>query len=68
MALSRFIKGLDLENHDLSVGVSFSQLGDMTNLEWIRLDRTNIDQVPQEVFRLTKLKKLTLSHNQVRHW
>ena len=64
-ALSKFIKGLDLEHQDLSVGVSLSQLGDMTNLEWIRLDRTNIDEVPDELFKLNKLKKLSLSHNLV---
>lgn len=65
-ALNRFIKGLDLNDVDLSVGLQFSQLGDMTNLEWIRLDRTNLSDIPKEVLRLGKLKKLSLSHNQVR--
>jgi len=65
MSVAKFVRGLDLNEHSLNVGLALNGVGEMVNLEWIRLDHTKLSLIPEELFKLRKLKRLTLSNNQV---
>jgi len=52
-----FVRGIDLSKNDLHTGFP-SRIKSMTNLRWLRLDRSNLSKVPDEIATLSKLEHL----------
>jgi len=59
-----FVRGIDLSKNDLHTGFP-SRIKSMTNLRWLRLDRSNLSKVPDEIASLSKLEHLSLVKNKL---
>ncbi|XP_065660164.1 protein flightless-1 homolog isoform X2 [Hydra vulgaris] len=57
-----FVRGIDLSKNDFNNSFP-SRLISMTNLRWLRLDKSNLSKVPEEICQLTKLEHLSLVKN-----
>lgn len=57
-----FVRGIDLSKNDFYKGFP-SRIKSMSNLRWLRLDRSNLTKVPEEIGTLTKLEHLSLVKN-----
>ncbi|GBP33756.1 Protein flightless-1 [Eumeta japonica] len=76
-----FVRGVDFTNNDFSEDKFPDAIRYMTGLQWLRLDKTNLTEVPEELgkhnkvkssgipaelFRLEELTTLDLSHNRLK--
>ncbi|XP_057311886.1 protein flightless-1 homolog [Hydractinia symbiolongicarpus] len=57
-----FVRGIDLSKNDFHSSFP-SRITSMTNLRWLRVDRSNLTKVPPEIGNLTKLEHLSLVKN-----
>lgn len=58
-----FVRGVDFSRNDFSDGKFPSSVRLMTGLQWLKLDRSNLSQVPEELGNLMKLESLSLVRN-----
>ncbi|XP_029850864.2 protein flightless-1 [Ixodes scapularis] len=58
-----FVRGIDLTRNDFQEEYFPKAVGDMTGLRWLKLNRTNIDWIPDELQNLKKLESLSLVRN-----
>ena len=65
MSVAKYVRGLDLRDQSLHVGVALGGVEGMAALEWLRLDRTQLDALPAALFALAKLRRLEISYNGV---
>lgn len=60
-----FIRGVDFTGNDFSDNKFPDAVGLMTGVQWLKLDRTNLSEIPQEMGNLLKLEHLSLTRNKL---
>ncbi|XP_041979450.1 protein flightless-1 [Aricia agestis] len=58
-----FVRGVDFTCNDFGGDKFPDAIAHMTGLQWLRLDKTNLDCVPEELGKLMKLENLSLKKN-----
>ncbi|KAK7794573.1 hypothetical protein R5R35_003590 [Gryllus longicercus] len=58
-----FVRGVDFTSNDFSDGRFPDAVQLMTGVQWLKLDKTNLDQIPEEMGKLLKLEHLSLVRN-----
>ncbi|KAJ0176501.1 hypothetical protein K1T71_007680 [Dendrolimus kikuchii] len=58
-----FVRGVDLTLNDFSGDKFPDAIRYMTGLQWLRLDKTNLTDIPEELGKLMKLENLSLKKN-----
>ncbi|XP_077298659.1 FLII actin remodeling protein [Arctopsyche grandis] len=58
-----FVRGVDFTNNDFSDNKFPSAMRLMTGVQWLRLDRTNLTEIPEQMAKLVKLENLSLKRN-----
>ncbi|XP_069761367.1 protein flightless-1 homolog [Narcine bancroftii] len=58
-----FIRGVDLSGNDFKGGYFPEHVKCMTSLRWLKLNRTGLCYLPEELASLHKLEHLSVSHN-----
>uniref|UniRef100_A0AAZ3QXN2 Gelsolin-like domain-containing protein n=1 Tax=Oncorhynchus tshawytscha TaxID=74940 RepID=A0AAZ3QXN2_ONCTS len=58
-----FIRGVDLSGNDFKGGYFPEHVKSMSSLRWLKLNRTGLCYLPEEVAALQKLEHLSVSHN-----
>ncbi|XP_063536597.1 protein flightless-1 [Cydia strobilella] len=58
-----FVRGVDFTCNDFSDEKFPDAIRYMTGLQWLRLDKTNLTEVPEELGKLMKLENLSLKNN-----
>ncbi|XP_066138736.1 protein flightless-1 isoform X1 [Euwallacea fornicatus] len=58
-----FVRGIDFTRNDFSKDKFPDAVGYMTGVQWLKLDRTNLSEVPKEMGNLMKLEHLSLTRN-----
>ncbi|XP_053610117.1 protein flightless-1 [Plodia interpunctella] len=58
-----FVRGVDLTCNDFSDDKFPDAIQYMTGLQWLRLDKTNLNDIPEELGKLMKLENLSLKKN-----
>lgn len=58
-----FVRGVDFTSNDFSEGKFPDAIRFMTGLQWLRLDKTNLSEIPEELGKLMKLENLSLKKN-----
>ncbi|XP_078691426.1 protein flightless-1 homolog isoform X3 [Branchiostoma floridae x Branchiostoma belcheri] len=60
-----FVRGVDLSRNDFSECHFPKHVQDMASLRWLRLNKTGIDKLPEELAGLKKLEHIHVAHNQL---
>ncbi|CAI5446386.1 unnamed protein product [Caenorhabditis angaria] len=61
----QFVKGVDFSRNDFS-GTRFPHdVEQMTQMTWLKLNKSNLEQVPDELSRCENLEHLQMAHNQL---
>ncbi|CAH0398250.1 unnamed protein product [Chilo suppressalis] len=58
-----FVRGVDFTCNDFSNDKFPDAIRYMTGLQWLRLDKTNLNDIPEELGKLMKLENLSLKNN-----
>uniref|UniRef100_A0A8C5SW37 Protein flightless-1 homolog n=1 Tax=Laticauda laticaudata TaxID=8630 RepID=A0A8C5SW37_LATLA len=58
-----FIRGVDLSGNDFKGGFFPEHVRSMSSLRWLKLNRTGLCYLPEELSALHKLEHLSVSHN-----
>ncbi|XP_072949414.1 protein flightless-1 [Epargyreus clarus] len=58
-----FVRGVDFTCNDFSDDKFPDAIRHMTGLQWLRLDKTNLSDIPEELGKLMKLENLSLKRN-----
>uniref|UniRef100_A0A6M2DKF3 Putative serine/threonine phosphatase 2c n=1 Tax=Xenopsylla cheopis TaxID=163159 RepID=A0A6M2DKF3_XENCH len=58
-----FVRGVDFTNNDFSDGKFPHAMKFMTGVQWLKLDKTNLSEIPEEMGKLLKLEHLSLKRN-----
>ncbi|PSN45747.1 Protein flightless-1 [Blattella germanica] len=58
-----FVRGVDFTSNDFSEGRFPDAVRLMTGVQWLKLDKTNLTQIPEEMGKLLKLEHLSLVRN-----
>ncbi|XP_073956996.1 FLII actin remodeling protein [Choristoneura fumiferana] len=58
-----FVRGVDFTCNDFSDEKFPDAIRYMTGLQWLRLDKTNLNEVPEELGKLMKLENLSIKNN-----
>nr|XP_049694394.1 protein flightless-1 [Helicoverpa armigera] len=58
-----FVRGVDFTCNDFSEDKFPDAIRYMTGLQWLRLDKTNLSDIPEELGKLMKLENLSLKKN-----
>ncbi|KAJ8955152.1 hypothetical protein NQ318_009045 [Aromia moschata] len=58
-----FVRGVDFTRNDFSGDRFPDAVSSMTGVQWLKLDRTNLTEVPKEMGNLLKLEHLSLTRN-----
>lgn len=58
-----FVRGIDFSRNDFSDGKFPHSVRLMSGVQWLKLDRANINQIPEELGNLMKLEHLSLVYN-----
>ncbi|CAH2096019.1 unnamed protein product [Euphydryas editha] len=58
-----FVRGVDFTCNDFSGDKFPDAIRYMTGLQWLRLDKTNLEEIPEELGKLMKLENLSLKKN-----
>eukprot|EP00051_Salpingoeca_urceolata_P014250 m.181064 g.181064 ORF g.181064 m.181064 type:complete len:1330 (+) comp18028_c0_seq2:308-4297(+) len=61
----KFVRGVDLSGTNFSAIDFPKDIEQLSNVRWLRLDRTGLDALPTAVNRLDKLESLSLEHCQL---
>ncbi|XP_026846356.1 protein flightless-1 [Drosophila persimilis] len=64
MSVLPFIRGVDFTKNDFSQTFP-SSMRQMSRVQWLTLDHTQLQEVPEELGQLQKLEHLSLNHNQL---
>ncbi|XP_068154697.1 protein flightless-1 [Drosophila tropicalis] len=64
MSVLPFVRGIDFTKNDFSKTFP-SSMRQMLRVQWLNLDRTQLQEVPEELGQLQKLEHLSLNHNQL---
>ncbi|XP_030381429.1 protein flightless-1 [Scaptodrosophila lebanonensis] len=62
MSVLPFVRGIDFTKNDFSKTFPNS-MRQMSRVQWLNLDRTQLQEIPEELGHLQKLEHLSLNHN-----
>ncbi|XP_012274985.1 protein flightless-1 isoform X2 [Orussus abietinus] len=60
-----FVRGVDFSSNDFSLGKFPESVRLMTGIQWLKLDKTNLTEIPEEMGKLLKLEHLSLVKNKL---
>ncbi|XP_055529280.1 protein flightless-1 [Wyeomyia smithii] len=60
-----FVRGIDFTCNNFSDGKFPKNIRHMSGVQWLKLDRTGIDEIPEEMGKLMKLEHLSMKNNQL---
>ncbi|XP_016913236.2 protein flightless-1 isoform X1 [Apis cerana] len=60
-----FVRGVDFSSNDFSEGKFPESVRLMTGIQWLKLDETNLTEIPEEMGKLLKLEHLSLVKNKL---
>ncbi|XP_071453718.1 protein flightless-1 [Hetaerina americana] len=60
-----FVRGVDFTKNDFSNGQFPESVRLMTGVQWLKLDRTDLKEIPEELGKLQKLEHLSLVRNSI---
>ncbi|XP_046402839.1 protein flightless-1 [Ischnura elegans] len=60
-----FVRGVDFTKNDFSSGQFPESVRLMTGVQWLKLDRTGLKEIPEELGKLQKLEHLSLVRNNI---
>uniref|UniRef100_A0A182NT12 Protein flightless-1 n=1 Tax=Anopheles dirus TaxID=7168 RepID=A0A182NT12_9DIPT len=60
-----FVRGIDFTNNDFSDEKFPKNIKHMSGVQWLKLDRTGMDTIPDEMGKLVKLEHLSMKNNQL---
>ncbi|XP_060826795.1 protein flightless-1 isoform X1 [Bombus pascuorum] len=60
-----FVRGVDFSSNDFSDGKFPESIRLMTGIQWLKLDETNLTEIPEEMGKLLKLEHLSLVKNRL---
>ncbi|KAF3425373.1 hypothetical protein E2986_07775 [Frieseomelitta varia] len=60
-----FVRGIDFSNNDFGDGKFPESVRLMTGIQWLKLNETNLTEIPEEMGKLLKLEHLSLVKNKV---
>ncbi|XP_046745055.1 protein flightless-1 [Diprion similis] len=60
-----FVRGVDFSSNDFSGGKFPESVRLMTGIQWLKLDKTNLTEIPEEMGKLLKLEHLSLVKNKL---
>lgn len=60
-----FVRGIDFTYNDFSDGRFPKNIKHMSGVQWLKLDRTGINEIPEEMGKLMKLEHLSMKNNQL---
>ncbi|XP_012256387.1 protein flightless-1 isoform X2 [Athalia rosae] len=60
-----FVRGVDFSSNDFSEGKFPPSVRLMTGIQWLKLDKTNLSEIPEEMGKLLKLEHLSLVKNKL---
>ncbi|XP_014203802.1 protein flightless-1 isoform X1 [Copidosoma floridanum] len=58
-----FVRGVDFSRNDFGEGKFPESVRLMTGIQWLKLDNTNLSEIPEEMGKLLKLEHLSLTRN-----
>jgi len=61
-----FVRGVDFSRTQFKDGHFCDKVTEMSNLRWLRLNRTQLSLLPEEMDKFSKLEVLTISHNKLK--
>ncbi|KAL7745344.1 hypothetical protein ACLKA6_015362 [Drosophila palustris] len=64
MSVLPFVRGVDFTKNDFSKTFP-SSMRQMTRVQWLTLDHTQLQEIPEELGQLQKLEHLSLNHNKL---
>ncbi|XP_015604382.1 protein flightless-1 [Cephus cinctus] len=60
-----FVRGVDFSSNDFGEGKFPESVRLMTGIQWLKLDKTNLTEIPEEMGKLLKLEHLSLVKNKL---
>ncbi|XP_033231107.1 protein flightless-1 isoform X1 [Belonocnema kinseyi] len=60
-----FVRGVDFSRNDFGEGKFPESVRAMTGIQWLKLDNTNLSEIPEEMGKLLKLEHLSLVRNKL---
>ncbi|XP_055619674.1 protein flightless-1 [Toxorhynchites rutilus septentrionalis] len=60
-----FVRGIDFTHNDFRDGKFPKNIKHMSGVQWLKLDRTGIKEIPEEMGKLLKLEHLSMKNNQL---
>ncbi|XP_022317949.2 protein flightless-1 homolog isoform X3 [Crassostrea virginica] len=60
-----FVRGVDFTKNDFKDGKFPHDVADMTGLRWLRLNKTGLENIPPEIYKLKKLEHFNITRNKV---
>ncbi|XP_011494712.1 PREDICTED: protein flightless-1 [Ceratosolen solmsi marchali] len=60
-----FVRGVDFSRNDFGEGKFPESVRLMTGIQWLKLDNTNLAEIPEEMGKLLKLEHLSLTKNKL---
>lgn len=60
-----FVRGVDFSSNDFGEGKFPESVRLMTGIQWLKLDKTNLMEIPEEMGKLLKLEHLSLVKNKL---
>ncbi|XP_046856352.1 protein flightless-1 homolog isoform X2 [Xenia sp. Carnegie-2017] len=60
-----FVRGVDFSQNDFEDKSFPERVGNMPNLRWLKLDKTKLHELPDEISHLKKLEHLSVKKNQL---
>ncbi|XP_058805283.1 protein flightless-1 [Phymastichus coffea] len=60
-----FVRGVDFSKNDFGGGKFPESVRLMTGIQWLKLDKTNLAEIPEEMGKLLKLEHLSITKNQL---
>uniref|UniRef100_T1J3P6 Gelsolin-like domain-containing protein n=1 Tax=Strigamia maritima TaxID=126957 RepID=T1J3P6_STRMM len=58
-----FVRGVDFSRNHFEEDLFPKAVSDMAGLRWLKLNKTSLEWIPEEIGRLQKLEQLSLMHN-----
>ncbi|CAB3984718.1 flightless-1 homolog [Paramuricea clavata] len=60
-----FVRGIDFSQNDFQTHTFPDHVANMPNLRWLKLDRTSLEELPDEISHLKRLEHLSVKKNKL---
>jgi Leucine-rich repeat (LRR) protein len=65
MSVLPFVRGVDFSRNQFKLDQFQTKMAEMSNLRWLRLNRSQLGSLPDEIDQFQKLEVLTIAHNKM---